>query len=131
MTSNFIQITPFMHVANLKEAIAWFDLLGFKPLLCVSNYAYMAREQIGVRVLESTPDEGGQYPPHGGFACYVDVRDVDAIHRELAPKLTAAGVEFMGPKDQTYRQRELMIRAPDGNVFVFGQAIEGPVTNDC
>ena len=27
--------------------------------------------------------------------------------------------------DQFYRQRELMIRAPDGNLLVFGQAIEG------
>ena len=62
----------------------------------------------------------------------IDVRKIDlnlltifdAIVAELKPKLETAGVEFMGPKDQTYNQREFMIRAPDGNVFVFGQGIK-------
>jgi hypothetical protein len=30
----------------------------------------------------------------------------------------------MGPVNQEYNQREFMIRAPDGNVLVFGQAIK-------
>jgi hypothetical protein len=29
----------------------------------------------------------------------------------------------VGPVDQRYGQRELMIRAPDGNVLVFGQPV--------
>jgi hypothetical protein len=71
----------------------------------------------------STPDEGGSWPPHRGFAYYVDVADVDALYSEIAPRLHMAGVEFMGPVNQVYHQREFMIRAPDGNVFVFGAPI--------
>ncbi len=32
--------------------------------------------------------------------------------------------EVLGPVNQPYRQRELMIVAPDGNLLVFGQAID-------
>lgn len=79
-----------------------------------------------MRILESRAVGGAPFPPHRGFAYYIDVRDVDAIVAEVQPRLEAAGVEFMGPKDQHYRQREFMIRAPDGDVFVFGQGIRAP-----
>lgn len=120
---DWVQITPFMHVPDLEAALAWFDLLGFEIQFREFNYAYVSRGGVAVRVLESVGGDGAPFPPHRGFAYYVDVGDVDAIHAELAPRLTAASVEFMGPVDQSYRQRELMIRAPDGNVFVFGAPI--------
>jgi len=120
---NLMQITPFVHVPDLSAALEWFDLLGFSPLFQQGNYAYVSREGVGVRVLESTAEDGTAFPPHRGFSCYVDVRDVDAIFAEVAPRLHLAGVEVMGPVNQPYNQRELMIRSPDGNVFVFGQAI--------
>jgi catechol 2,3-dioxygenase-like lactoylglutathione lyase family enzyme len=118
-----IQITPFMHVPDLEAALTWFAMLGFEVQFREHNYAYVSCGSAAVRVLESFGDDGAPFTPHKGFAYYVDVEDVDAIHKELAPKLAAASVEFNGPVDQPYRQRELMIRAPDGNVFVFGAPI--------
>jgi catechol 2,3-dioxygenase-like lactoylglutathione lyase family enzyme len=122
---NIIQITPFIHVANLEAALSFFnDILGFKTLFRASNYAYVQRETAGVRILESHAEDGSPHRAHGGFAYYIDVRDVDAIYAELKSKLeTLAPEHVTGPVDQEYNQRELMIRAPDGNVFVFGQAI--------
>ncbi len=123
--TNFLQITPFMHVDDLERALAFFnDTLGFKTLFRLSNYAYVQREMAGVRILESRNKDGSRLPAHGGFAYYVDFRNVDALYEELKPKLSwlPAG-DVLGPIDQEYNQRELMIRAPDGNVFVFGQAI--------
>lgn len=123
---NIRQITPFMHVADLKSAFEFFALLGFDCLYQEQTYAYFARGPAAIRVLLSTREDGAPFPPHRGFAYYVDVDDVDAIFRDLAPKLDAAGIETMGPRDQPYGQREFMIRAPDGNVFVFGQAARKP-----
>lgn len=121
--SEWIQITPFMHVPDLEAALAWFALLEFEPTFREHNYAYVTRGGVAVRVLESIGSDGAPYPPHKGFAYYVDVEDIDAVYAELAPRLRAAAAEFSGPIDQPYRQRELMIRAPDGNVFVFGAPI--------
>jgi len=121
--ANLAQITPFMHVADMNSALDWFELIGFQALFRDANYAYVSRDGIGVRVLESRGEDGAPHVPHRGFAYYIDVHDVDAIHAEVAAKLAAAGVEVHGPMNQEYRQRELMIRAPDGNVFVFGQGI--------
>lgn len=120
---NIAQITPFMHVPDINAALSWFSLLGFKPAFRADNYAYVSRDTVSVRVLESTQEDCAPFPPHRGFAYYVDVRDVRVIFDEIAPRLRRAGVEFHELKDQEYGQREFMIRAPDGNVFVFGQAI--------
>lgn len=124
MTGNILQITPFMHVADLRQALSFFvDVLGFTVEFEQPGYAYVALEGAGVRILEHhDAAELGQ--PHRGFAYYVDVRDLALINARIALRLAAlpAG-DVMGPVDQPYRQRELMIRAPDGNLLVFGQAI--------
>lgn len=124
---NFIQITPFMHVEDLDAALLFFnDILGFKTLFRMNDYAYVHRETAGVRILQSRGSDGAP-PGNRRFCYYVDVRDIDALNAELAPKLAALPKgQVRGPVDQEYGQRELMIVAPDGNLFVFGQAINAP-----
>ena len=121
---NVLQITPFMHVADVDAAVGFFtDTLGFDCEYRETGYAYVSLEGAGIRILEhDVPDEIGI--AHRGFAYYVDVRDLDPILSTLQPKLaTLPPGDVHGPVDQPYRQRELMIRAPDGNLLVFGQAI--------
>jgi hypothetical protein len=60
--SNFIQVTPFMHVTDLGRALAFFtELLGFQTLVRFSNYAYVKRESVGFRLLEQAGADGA--PP--------------------------------------------------------------------
>jgi hypothetical protein len=69
-------------------------------------------------------DAAEQGTPHRGFAYYIDVRDVGAVLDQIGDRLAKLpNGDVVGPVDQPYGQRELMIRAPDGNVLVFGQAI--------
>jgi catechol 2,3-dioxygenase-like lactoylglutathione lyase family enzyme len=122
---NFVQITPFMHVEDMAPALSFFtDILGFAVLHRVSNYAYVERENVGVRILETKGADGAP-PGNRRFCYYIDVRDVDALYRELKPKLDTLPKENVrAPMDQRYGQRELLILAPDGNTFAFGQAIK-------
>ncbi len=137
--ANVIQITPFMHVKDVDEAVRFFvDVLGFTAYIHVSDYAYVQREAAGVRILRASRSPG-EVPGPGTRACryYIDVRDVDAIYAEIKPKVEAwaAGRHdtppaMFGPKDQAYGQREIMILAPDGDLVVFGQSIfEMPTPN--
>lgn len=121
--TNFQQVTPFLHVPDLQKALDFFtDLLGFAVLFREANYAYVHRETVGFRLMEAEP--GCAPEPHGGFAYYIDVRDVDALYAELKPKLDALPPEHVhGPADKPYRQRELLVRAPDGNLIAFGMAM--------
>lgn len=126
-----IQITPFMHVRDIEEALAfWCGLLGFKVGHRQPGYAYVALQAEGagwghaaVRILEDKKAhmfESGRQR----FAYYLDVRDVDAIHAALKDKLDALPPgDVHGPADKDYGQRELLIRAPDGQLVAFGQAI--------
>lgn len=123
--TNFIQVTPFLHVQDLDAALSFFvDLLGFAAPYRQPGYAYVHRETVGFRLLEA---EEATIKPRGagGFAYYIDVRDIDAVVAELAPRLAALPPEDVhGPVNQAYGQREFMIRAPDGGILVFGQALQ-------
>jgi catechol 2,3-dioxygenase-like lactoylglutathione lyase family enzyme len=101
--TNFIQVTPFMHVQDLEKALAFFtDILGFQTRYRISNYAYIDREAVGFRLLEEK-GAGGAPPGNRRFAYYIDVRNVDELYAELKPKLdTLPRGEVCGPVDQKY-----------------------------
>jgi len=122
--SNFIQITPFLHVEDMERALTFFtEILGFEIQLRVANYAYIHRETVGFRLLEQRGPEGAP-PGNRRFAYYIDVREVDQLYAELKPKLdTLPKGDVYGPVNQSYGQRELLVLAPDGNLLAFGQAI--------
>lgn len=124
---NFRQITPFVHVPDLGAAVAFFEeLLGFRTYVRMKDYAYLHRETVGIRILESHGPDGAP-PGNRRFAYYVDVEDVDALYAELKARLDALPKgEVHGPADKPYGQRELAIVAPDGNLIVFGHAIGEP-----
>lgn len=127
MTSNnTLQITPFMHVKDVAAAVRFLtEVLGFEEIIADPGYAYLDREGAGLRIL-GHPNDPEVGKPHGGFAYYIDVRDLNVVQDQIGTKLAQLPPgHVVGPKDQAYGQRELMIRAPDGNVLVFGQAIDG------
>jgi catechol 2,3-dioxygenase-like lactoylglutathione lyase family enzyme len=126
--ANTLQITPFMHVRELQPAVDFFEeVLGFETILRMGReYAYLEREGAGIRVLAR--GDAIEFPPDcGRFAYYIDVRDVDSVHEALKAKLAGlpAG-DVHGPADKPYGQRELIVRAPDGQLLVFGAEIRRP-----
>lgn len=124
--SNFVQVTPFIHVEDIERALTFFtEILGFKTQFRQGNYAYVHRETVGFRLLEQAGPNGAP-PGNRRFAYYIDVRDVDQLYAELKPKLdTLPKGDVYGPVNQSYGQRELLVIAPDGNLIAFGQAIAG------
>jgi catechol 2,3-dioxygenase-like lactoylglutathione lyase family enzyme len=121
---NTLQITPFMHVRDLAGAVEFLEqVLGFETILRMREYAYLDREGAGLRVMER-PDATVFPADCGRFAYYIDVRDVDAVHEALKAKLDALPEGHVhGPADKAYGQRELIVRAPDNQLLVFGAEI--------
>lgn len=127
MSGNFIGSTIVMAVPDLDAGIAFFrDLLGFTAYIHGGGYAYLERDGVGVRLMDPSIT-GPVAPGNRRFGLYFDVVDIEAVWRELQPKLAAlpAG-DVHGPADKSYGQRELCILGPDGNLVVFGQAIASP-----
>jgi catechol 2,3-dioxygenase-like lactoylglutathione lyase family enzyme len=121
--ANTYQITPCMHVRDLKAALAFLGSLGFEVQARQSNYAYVDREGAAIRLFEwrDAPVFTHEQERYG---YYIDVRDVDALHAELKPALDALPAGHVeGPTDKPWTQRELSIVAPDGQLLVFGSAI--------
>ena len=125
--ANFLQITPFMHVADVEATTRFFeDILGFEVLYRQVGYAYIEREGCGIRILEA--GEGNPLlPGNRRFRYYIDVRDVDGLYAELKPKLDRLPKKDVhGPADKPYGQRELLVKVPDGDLIAFGQGIFTP-----
>ncbi|MDP9040064.1 MAG: VOC family protein [Acidobacteriota bacterium] len=131
--SNILQITPFMHVADVENAVRFFvEVLGFTAYIEGPSYAYVQREAAGMRILRASTSPG-EIPGAGtcAFRYYIDVKDVDAIYAEIKPKVEAwPGSRLHGPVNQPYGQREVMVLAPDGDLVVFGQEIVGARESD-
>lgn len=123
--SNILQITPFLHVDNLAQALDLFTrVLRFEVKFSQSDYAYLEHGPVALRILE----EPGRPTALGGKArmtVYIDVRDVDALYAELLPELRSlpAG-DVEPPSDKPWNQRELHVRLPDGDWLAFGQPVE-------
>lgn len=124
MTDNTIQITPFLHVGDVAAAVRFFvEVLGFRASVADDRYAYVELDGAGVRI-QGHGDAAELGRPHGGFGCYIDVRDLAVVEARIGPALANLPKgDVHGPVDQRYGQRELMIRTPDGNLVVFGQAL--------
>jgi len=122
--TNFIQVTPFMHVPDIEAALSFFnETLGFQTTFRDGTYAYVERETCAFRLMQND-GENGAPPGNRRFCYYVDVRDVDALHAELKPRLDALPHgDVHGPATKPYRQRELLVVAPDGNLIAFGQQV--------
>lgn len=121
---NILQVTPFMLVPEIESAIAFMtDVLGFSLDFRMADYAYVSREGAGLRIVQEGPGNPFQ-PGTRRFAYYFDCRDVDALYDELKPQLDSLPPgDVHGPANKPYRQRELLVLAPDGNLMAFGQAI--------
>jgi len=121
---NFLQITPFIHVPDIEVALKFFtDVLGFEVPYRISEYAYIQRETVGIRLMHGHGENAGLIG-NRRFAYYIDVRDVDALYAELKAKLDQLpDGDVHGPANKEYGQRELLVLAPDGNLIAFGQPI--------
>ena len=120
--ANIQEITPFLHVPNLSQALDLFTrVLRFEVRFSMSNYAYLECGEAAVRILE----EPGRVAPMQGesrMTVYIDVRDVDALYAELLPELrTLQDGDVQAPMDQSWGQREFHVRLPDGHWLAYGQ----------
>ncbi|MFN8547181.1 MAG: glyoxalase superfamily protein [Candidatus Eisenbacteria bacterium] len=110
---------PLLRVADSRRALEFYrDRLGFT--LRSSNQAdptlpepcYLAYERDGVWLHVSSFPGDGVF----GSAANLFVEDVDPLHQELLTRGVPIALE---PIDQTWGNREMYVRDPDGNTIRF------------
>jgi uncharacterized glyoxalase superfamily protein PhnB len=116
-------VVPILRVANIEKAVGFYcSVLGFRKEFQYSNgprgpdYAGLSIDGHPLH-LSTFPGDGP-----GRAATYFYVDDVDALYAAFRE----AGLEkpVLEPTNQTWGQRELYVRDPDGNVLRFGSAID-------
>ncbi len=121
------QITPFLHVPDLKRSLEFFcETLPFVLRFQESNYAYVEFGGAGLRLLEEparslTPDGKAR------VSVYVDVENVDELFAQLKSRLEQLpGERVQAVKIMPWRQKEFQVRLPDGDWMTFGQSAAAP-----
>lgn len=119
---NTIQITPFLGVRDLDASLAFYTkILDFGAFAVGGGYAYLERERAAIRLLQVSPDD---VPTIHTLSCYIDVHDVDDEVARLDARLhTLPPDRWQGPINQSYNQRELIVRDPDNHLIIFGQGL--------
>ncbi len=107
---------PELPCADVAATRAWWcALLGFAVNHEDAGIAVLDREAVRVLLVARTPERPGP------GACYLYVRDADALHTEL----TARGARPDGPPiTRPWGLREFELRDSAGNRITCGQPIE-------
>jgi len=97
------------------------DVLGFTVTFQYGEptyYACLCRDEVSLHLRGANKNT----QPHcGNGAIAVFVRDVDALHAELA----ARGAKVLKPpQDYAYGMRDFDVADPDGNQLTFGMEIQ-------
>jgi uncharacterized glyoxalase superfamily protein PhnB len=106
-------------VQDLERNATWFrDVLGFR-ILWEDGQDWRLAQRGDVRLMIGhCPDDkkAADIGSHSWFG-YVEVDDVDALHREFSER----GANCTAPRDQPYGMREILVTAPEGHRIMFAQ----------
>jgi catechol 2,3-dioxygenase-like lactoylglutathione lyase family enzyme len=104
-------------VSNIQNSLAhYLDVLGFSVTFQYGNptfYVCLCRDEVALHLIAAHRTE--RLPGNGAICIFV--RDVDAVHAEVA----ARGANIVKPpQDYDYGMRDFDVLDPDGNQLVFG-----------
>jgi len=108
--------TVFVVADIAKSAKHYRDVLGFTITFEYGTptfYVCLCRDEVALHLLSASQTR--RLPGNGGICAFV--RDVDAVHAELA----ARGARIAKPpQDYDYDMRDFDLVDPDGNQLTFG-----------
>ena len=128
MSENLRRALPLVHVSDFAVAERFYcEGLGFKP-----DWSYQPRPDAANPAFAALSREGASihvssFPGDGvaGGVVSIYVRDVDALFDEFSGR----GISIqLTPTDQSWGNREMYLRDPDGNSLRFMQPLD-PATD--
>jgi catechol 2,3-dioxygenase-like lactoylglutathione lyase family enzyme len=126
-------LTPNLIVSNVERSIAFYcDVLGFTVAATVpdaSPYVFAIVQSGPVQIFLNAPEPAiAEYPafkdrPIGGtLTLFVDVRDIQRAHAELAGKVKIV----MPLEHKWYGVTEFAFEDPDGYLITFAEQDQRP-----
>jgi catechol 2,3-dioxygenase-like lactoylglutathione lyase family enzyme len=108
-------------VSDIERSLAHYrDVLGFSVTFEYgdpTSYVCLCRDEVALHLIAAR--RTSRLPGNGAICVFV--RDVDAVHAELAER----GANIVKPpQDYDYGMRDFDVLDPDGNQLVFGMGSE-------
>jgi catechol 2,3-dioxygenase-like lactoylglutathione lyase family enzyme len=124
--ARFERLTPRFPVGDLEATLGFYrDELGFEVDVRWPDVepTFVILQKDAARVAFFTSEKAGS-ESRGGVELYIDVADAQALHDELAPRLSIA----WGPEVYSYGCREFGVLDPDGYLVIFTESTTDPPT---
>jgi len=118
--TRFVSASPVLTVERLADATAFYcGVLGFQLDFDAGDVAGLVRDGVLVLLIDAESPNARQAAGSGNVSFLTT--EVDALHRRCR---TAGADIIVEPGDRPYGQRDFALRDPDGNVLVFGCALD-------
>jgi catechol 2,3-dioxygenase-like lactoylglutathione lyase family enzyme len=118
MANTFTPYAYVLAVPDLEKSTAFYrDVLGFRiDWTEAPDWRLAQRDSVRLMIGHCPDDKrAADIGSHSWFG-YVEVNDVDQLHREF----NSRGAQCTEPRDQPYGMREIIVTSPDGHRIVFG-----------
>lgn len=113
------KLTPMLNVADLEEAMSWYESVGFQVLR--TNHHWAPDEPLNWCMLELEENRLmlnlNPQRVTCGLVLSLTVADVDQRFAGLGEQVTVQ----LPPGDRFYERRDFEISDPNGNGLLFGQ----------
>ena len=118
------RITPIGPVSDLQKSMRFFcEVLGFHVGFESEGYAYVRRDDVGIRLVKAAPGVD-IHAPSRELSCYIDVENLDEVYQAMKPNLDLLpGNRVRAPFDQHNGQREVHVIDEDSLLMFFGEPI--------
>ncbi len=116
-------ISPILCVSDMKRAIAFYSLLGFKAQFYRDGgaYAFLTRDNFELHLSHSDWLVEGRNPGNGVY--FYLTRGTAAV---LEAEFRAAGAPILSPlSPREWKMNEFVIADPDANLLRFGKDLPG------
>ena len=116
-----LSLTVVVHVADLDIALKYYtEVLGFKFDFKFGDYAGLVYDNVCIHLNgPSNPDTQKKLPGSAHFCIECD--EIDVYYKTIVEKGALIEVPL---GDRVYGMRDCAINDPDGNLIVFGKALE-------
>lgn len=127
----FRKLTPNLVVRDINQSLEFYTrVLGFQPGMHVPDsppYVFASVTGGAVEIFLNDRAEVAKDMPElaqrePNLCLYIEVDDVDGLHKKLSTAGAAAVVK--PPATQFYGMREFVVRDPDGHLLMFAQRVQ-------
>jgi catechol 2,3-dioxygenase-like lactoylglutathione lyase family enzyme len=116
-TLTFVSVAPRFIVPDLEQALAFYELLGFRTRYRDDGFAMISRDGAELHFNHDPDLQPGRH-----FVCYFTVTESEALYQHYRQNLPSGRIRGQ-LRVTPYRMQEFWICDPFNNILIFAEPV--------